>query len=224
MLFLDIDPVICANNTPISLYEHILQALGDAFTEVETSSSCKYKSVASPIELKELFVNDILLSKNNRNWLITYHNILAYNLTKITGRKYPPRGCEYVSKRNIGEYFARPLELHKPIYDKRYLPLILENSDTYAHITDAVELSRAMLIHLKPSADEFPFGEPAWLNIIEYRDYVAFDPIQKLHIKIVRTSDGYRYYTSKISNNWKEIECVPPEMDKIIDCILVNKV
>lgn len=222
MLFIDSDPVTCASTTPVSMYHYIIKGLSEAIS-FANSNELKYKKITSSSDLKDLLVNDIAYSKRNRDWLVTYFNTLAMNNNKLTGCKQPPMYCEYSPKQNVGEYYSNPLNIHSPLYDKRYLPLVIEHQEEYKDFDNVIDISRLVLLQLEPSEDEFQFGEPIWLHSLENRDFTAFDPINKLHVRIVRTPKKYRYFTSHISDNWKEVCNVPVEIDKIIDCILLNR-
>lgn len=225
MLFLDQDPVICAQSTPISLYEAILPPIKTAIEIVNKNLTRKIgtKVISTPTELSELVVNDISFSKRNRDWYLDYYHALALNYSKISETKYPALRCNYVPRHDSGSYFANPLKIHHPTYDNAYLDLVLSHGEYYKGL-DALDTSRLMLLHLAPTPDEFMFGEPAWLSNNIYQDYIAFDPVNKLHIKIMRGPEQYRYFISRISNNWKEVQNVPKEIDAIMDCILINKV
>ena len=226
MLFLDQDPVMCAQSTPISLYESILPPLRTAIEQIRkvyNTRNIKCKVISSPTDLEELVLNDIGFSKRNRDWYINYYNALAMNYNKLDKTQYPALQCMYAPRLDTGAYFSNPLKIHQPTYDKAYFDLVNTHGDFYKGL-DSLDTSRAMLIHLSPTPDEFMFGEPAWLSNNTYQDYSAYDPINKIHIKIVRGPKQYRYFTSKISNNWKEVANVPKEIDAIIDCILINKV
>lgn len=222
MLFLDEDPITCANSTPVTLQVYTLNALKEAFEYVKANADVLgWEAPPSKLRpLMRLFVNDVLYSKANRDWLTNFYNTLALNHTKYCDETYPPLDCKYMPRRTIGEYYSRPLDIHSPVYDPQYSQLVLENTDVYSKVESVVDLSRLMLVQLEPTEDEFPLGTPMWLGEAQQDAYITFDPIKKTHVKIVRQGDRYRYFTAYISNNWKEVQDVPKEVDTIIDCLL----
>ena len=226
MLLLDNDATICAQSTPASLYKYILDELQVAFKTIDSIKDTEGHVMVSEQcyirPLNKLLIADILYSKANRDWLVEYYNALALLQARYFKVKYPPINCDYRPFSNIGEYYGRQFRLHAPVYDNKYISLVKENEDFYKAIDDLVELSRLMLMQLEPTEDEFPAGVPIWLEEVQQNAYVAFDPISKVHVKVVKQDDNYRYFIAHISNNWKEIHNVPPEMKLIIDCLIKN--
>ena len=50
-----------------------------------------------------------------------------------------------------------------------------------------------------------------------------YDFKNRRHIKIIKTDGGLRYFTAILSNNYKEIKNVPPEMQAVVEYILSNR-
>ena len=224
MLFLDENPVACAMGTPISLYKHTLLSIKSAYdvlTKVDIFDKDLVVYKTEPLDI--LVRKDFKFSKKNRDWLVDYFNTLSLNYKNYCGENFGSLEKKYMPRRRMAEYMAAPLKIHKPTYEDTYTELVQEHSKVYSDTEDNVLLSRLMLMHMQPTADEFPFGEPEWIKQLEYRDYVSFDPIQKKFIKISRSSVGYKYFWSYISDNWIEIEDVPKEMDIIIEHLLSNQ-
>ena len=105
------------------------------------------------------------------------------------------------------------------------------NNNDYAHIiekhnlvkTDNTTLSRAIIILMDPCYEDFVFGAPAWLRYTTGNALTAYDEDNRRHIKIDIEKDRFKYYTSIISDNWKEIKDVPPEIDKIVNYLISPK-
>ena len=225
MLFLDENPITCAMGTPISLYKHTLSSIKSAYsilTKVDIFDKDLVIYKTEPLEV--LVRKDFKYSKRNRDWLVDYFNTLSLNYKKFCGEDFGTLEKKYMPRRRMAEYMSAPLRIHKPTYEDTYAPLVDEHSKLYADTEDIITLSRLMLMHLGTTDDEFPFGEPEWMKQLEYRDYVSFDPNTKKFIKILRSPAGYKYYWSYISDNWKEIENVPADMDDIVEHLLSSQI
>lgn len=225
MLIVDLDPIKCAQYTPASLYKYILEATSIAFARVNGTRATKNRVIlTNDSPLQDLVVNDIYYSKRNRDWLTTYHNAVAMAYSRKFTDNYCSVKCDYIPRNAMAAYFSAPLKLHSPACDPLYADLVKQHNDTYKLITDVVELSRLMLIHMEPSPDEFISGEPEWLKENNYEDFITFDPINKLHIKISKGPRGYRYFVAHISDNWIEIEGVPKGIDLIVAHLINNQI
>jgi hypothetical protein len=124
-----------------------------------------------------------------------------------------------------GLYMVNPLQLHSPMLDKQYQPLVQKHRERYAKIKDIIILSRVMLIDMQPELEDFPAGMPPWLVDVSLPMIEAFDTLNRRHIKIERDSEGkLHYFTSLISDKWEEIQNVPREMDYIVLYLATNKV
>lgn len=224
MLFLDENPNICATSTPISLVEHILKSIRKGYDLLMSSpTSFKRLSKGEIHSLDELIIHDIIYGKRNRDWIVAYYNTLASVFRRATGKVFEPIRADYLPTRNIDKFLTNKLDLHLPVRDSYYLELLEERREVYSQINDPILLSRTMLFDLKPTSDEFCMGVPDWFSSISNSNFVAFDPISKKHIKIEKYGKGYRYYTSSISDNWKEITDVPDEMSYIIGYLISNR-
>lgn len=224
MLILDEDPQLCALSTPISMHKHILESISDAYSNVSEKPLRIDQRVISEVgNLTELIMKDISMSKKNRDWIFTYFNTMSeqyYNYCKID---YGSINGNYMPMSNKGVFLSNPLKIHSPLYDTSYERLVSKYGDIYKDFKNIIELSRLMLVHLEPTGDEFPFGVPEWLNSVKHPDYIAFDPIKKIYVKVEKRSDGYRYYTSYISDNWKEIKDVPKDIDILMDIFMSKR-
>ena len=224
MLFLDENPNICATSTPISLVEHILESIRKGY-DMLMSSPTSFKRIPKGElhNLHELIISDIIHSKKNRDWIVNYYNTLASIYRKVSGKVFEPIRADFLPARAMDKFLTNKLNIHLPIYDLFYFELLEANRETYSLIDDPVLLSRTMLFDLEPTSDEFVTGVPDWFTSISNSNFIAFDPIAKKHIKIEKYKGGYRYFTSSISDNWKEIENVPEEMNYIVGYLISNR-
>lgn len=224
MLFLDDNPIMCVNNTPVSLFAHILTSIKSGYGSLLANPTSFNKTTCKEIEdLEDLIIKDILFSKKNRDWIVQYFNSMSSIYQKISGENYGSISADFNPVKNKDKYFTRPLKIHLPTFDKMFEKLVEENSAVYFEITDPILLSRTILIDLQPTEDEFVQGIPDWLSNIEGMGFSAFDPITKKHIKIVRVNDNYKYFISKISDNWQEITDVPKDMQYIINYLIRSR-
>lgn len=224
MLFLDENPNICATSTPISLVEHILESIRkgyDLLMSNPTSFKRLYKSEIHSLD--KLIIHDIIHSKRNRDWIVMYYNTLASMFRRVAGKVFEPIRADYLPTKNIDKFLTNKLALHLPVCDSYYFELLEERREIYSQINDPILLSRTMLFDLKPTSDEFCMGIPDWFSSLSNNNFVTFDPISKKHIKIEKHGKGYRYYTSSISDNWKEITDVPDEMSYIVGYLISNR-
>lgn len=224
MLFLDEDPVICANNTPISLHKYTLTSIKSACTLLRADQT-SYKNIhQDEVQgLSNLVMRDIAYSKKNKDWIIQYYNALSVIYKRKTSTYYGPVDFEFKPITQYARYLVKPLKIHSPLFDEFYAEALVDNLDKYADINDAVVLSRTILLDLEPTEDEFVAGIPDWVQDIKGSDFIAFDVVNRRYIKITKCKDGFRYYTSLISDNWKEILNVPKDMDYIIDYLISSR-
>lgn len=224
MLFLDENPVICVNNTPFSLFPHILQSIKSGYSSLCANPSAFKRYAITEVEpLEDLIIKDFVFSKKNRDWLVQYYNTMSSIYQKKTGNNMGSLIANFYPKINLDKYFTRNLKIHPPVFDEFYTELIEENEELYRDIDDPVLLSRTILLKLEPTGDEFVLGIPDWFSDIQDVEFKAFDPVTKKHIKILKAKDGYKYFVSKISDNWHEIENVPPDMQYIIDYLISSR-
>ena len=229
MLILDKVPEVCADSTPYSLYEYILKSIREGVSLSKSPSLCGKAPQYTSNKLSDLISKDILYSKNNRNYICAYYNQLARNYKKRTGNKkqhnilIPER--VFTPEVNLAEYLLNPLLLHSPAIDSTYMDLYKrykESLDMYA--VDQVAFSRALLILMEPTDDEFVSGIPAWYRSLNDNYYTGFDPVTKRHIKIVKNENGkYSYYIGYISNCMKEIRNVPEDMKYVVEHLIHQK-
>lgn len=168
-------------------------------------------------------MRDIAYSKKNRDWIFQYYNALSAIFKRTTGSYYGNVEFDFRPITQYARYLTKPLKIHSPLFDDFYAETLVEYLDKYADIDDDVILSRTILFDLEPTEDEFIAGVPDWFQDIKGSDFIAFDVVNRRYIKITKNKDGFRYFTSLISDNWKEILNVPKDMDYIVDYLISSR-
>lgn len=218
MLVTDRNPVLAAQATPLEHIESIAQNIKEGY-EKATKEGHKRIRVLSP--LVDLVHSDLTYSIANCDWYSEYYKELQ-DICNVAGIFILPELNIDVLKIKGDDAFNRnPLNIHSPNYDEFYYDLYKQNEQRYANAVDPIILSRLMLIDMKPTFDEFVKGIPAWF--IGDDVLTAYDIVTRKHIKISRDGKRYRYFTAVISDKWKEITNVPPEMDYIVHYIISNR-
>ena len=219
MLITDSDPILSARSTPVELLSYISDGICKGY---EMSKSTGYKSIRTITDLSELVHSDLTYSRENYLWYSRYYKEIL-DIAELAGMKT----CRvHLSVLNIvqGElFFKNPLKLHSPMYDNYYYELYNSNRDKYNDAKTVYALSKMFLVDMKPHFSDFVKGIPTWLidttNVVMY----TYDKTNRRHIKIERDGNRFRYYTAIISDNWKEIKEVPPDIDVIVQYLISNR-
>lgn len=219
MLITDADPILSARSTPIEIVPNIMSGILQGY---ELAKNNSYKRINTITNLAELVHSDLTYSRENCLWYSRYYNELSEiaNLAGIKVINIPLNVLDIIQ----GElFFKNPLNLHSPVYDEYYQELYNTNKDKYDQVRNIYTLSKMFLVDMKPNFSDFVKGIPTWLidttNIVMY----TYDKVNRRHIKIVRDNNRFRYYTAIISDNWKEVENVPADIDIIVQYLISNR-
>lgn len=224
MLFLDKDPTLCATATPFVLSWNIINNFEVAWKKVCGASD----ETLLPKTLSACIEEDLKYSSANVKWYELYINELISMSNELRPNKNQ-KPLLVLHSNNVQSknscFDTNPLKIHSPEFDENYLDIIEEDKKKYWKARkDPIAFSRLLLMDMKPQFEDFPRGVPSWLLEISPREVVSgYDSVNRRHIKIERTPKGLKYYTSVISDSWKEIENVPREMDLVVQYILSNR-
>lgn len=217
MLILDKSPKICAKHTPKSLVKETLHHVLVGYNYACSKPFDYEYEVYPTYRLVEM---DLRRGYSTIQWYQSYVEQLL-EMDKIISTNdgvEPFKDFVMFEKEVILNNFITAdcsPHIHNPAYDSAYIKFIGDKFDN-----DNVITSRAILTKMEPTNDEFLYGVPVWLRSISKIVYSGYDVINHRHIKIENTHEGYKYYTSFISDNWEEIKNVPKEMEIIINQIL----
>lgn len=224
MLFLDKNPQLCAKSTPCGFLSHIIESITDGYNRAIKNPKQPVSKDILP--LSDLVYKDITFSKSNADWYKDYF-LYVQSMYKKIHTDYTPLipDMSIILRKCSCEYMTMPFKLHSPLQDLFYQDIIRQNSARYSLVKDQLMLSRLILIDLRPQFEDFIEGAPHWLTENDTEVITAYDYFNKRHIKIEKhpTEDRYRYFMAIISNNWKEVENVPPEMDIIVNYLISNR-
>lgn len=221
VLFLDKDPILCAKATP---YESIRQTINDIVAGYELS--CKSpeevdkEELPFPDETASLICSDIRKGEYTCLWYSRFLQSLKILEGCVTGGfiDTPCIDSKKVHYNNIILPAYMPF-LHNPIHNSRYARF----TDDLEKSSDAITVSRAILTLMQPEFEDFVMGQPEWLKFSSKEVLSAYDEENRRHIRIETNGKRYRYYTSIISDNFKEVTGVPEEMDKIVNYLMSNR-
>lgn len=225
MLFLDENPIECVRSTPFTLYEHILRHIKMGYEELMKNPSV-FERKNFGVKMEDLYVlvaYDMKLGKRNRDWLVQYYNTMSVYYQKISGKNYGAIRNDYLPARGLDSFLTAPLDIHSPMLDNFYLDIVLKHGDIYKNFESNIDISRVLLLQLDPTEEEFQYGLPTWYSEAKGQDFIAFDQTTRRYIKISKRDGNFKYYTSFISDNWREIKDVPKEMDYIINFLISTK-
>lgn len=227
MLYPEKTPQMCVINTPIKEVIKAFNDISEAYAvvegSVETPSNPSSSLIAENMgQCAEIF-----------NWYIQYWNKVAkewfnHPQTPPPVREFALENASPVSQKLLcnGELPEKELSLEgtsewvdNPIYNEDYN----KYTENLQHIGDECTVSRIIIAYMQPTFEEFICGVPNWLSQMVPVVLRAYDSDNRRHIKIVNENGRYRYYTSIISDNFKEIKDVPPEMDKIVSYLISSK-
>ena len=216
MLILDRDPRECARNTPAALIKSTLRTLHAVAQEVTNDNNDFKEGTAEAIVL-----HSIKSGMTTAQWYSDYLGELlicderAFNNPWF--HKFSIEPAEVIYSPYVTSDFIP--HLHNPCYIDDYKEFLPEKFPT-----DPVIASRLILAKMNPTYDEFHFGIPKWFIELSDKIYDSYDPQTGKHVVIRRAGDRYKYFTSFISDNFKEVENVPKEIDSIIDMLLTKDI
>lgn len=223
MLYLEKNPILCANATPICFYGHIISSAKDTLEALSSSKQYSLKEGSLP----SLILADLMYSQKNLEWYDSYITTLIKNARCALNKEYPFLDFTNVSLPDIDiEYFTNSLNIHSPLADNFYEKIYEENKYLYDRIgNDTLLLSRAILLDLRPQRDDFIDGQPQWFTDMSDKEiFSAYDMQTRKHYKIERDEKGnIHYFTSYVNDNWEEIENVPEGIYPLINYLLSNR-
>lgn len=224
MLYLEKDPALCASSTPFPMVRGIIRNFIIAWKEVCGAGNETLLQKTLPYCISK----DLEYSLANVKWYETYINELISICNSLKPNKLQqqpillhPNNVQH----KMNGFNTNPLKIHSPMFNDDYIDIIEENKPKFNKAQkDIIALSRLILIDMHPQFEDFPRGVPAWLSEVSPKELVsAYDMVNRRHIKIEKDGNRLRYYTSIISNNWKEIEDVPREMDILVGYLISNR-
>lgn len=216
MLFLDEDPIVCANATPYGFVSSIRSAIEEALT-LTGRPNIQYSGSSA-----NCIYYDLCFSKENTDWYEKYYNQLGKIIYTVTGEEVAQKTFTFDNVYRNGGYETNPLKIHNIALDDTYENFFEEFPNLY-ELTNNIKLSRTILDLTEPEFSDFVFGIPQWFLSNKGILMEDYDLKNRRHIKIVKTDGGLRYFTAILSNNYKEIKNVPPEMQVVVEYILSNR-
>lgn len=220
MLITDRDPILAAKATPVELIPTIAKAINEGYKKAQVQGYIQNNKI-SP--LADLVHNDLTYSRKNCEWYIEFYKELRDIARVSTIIDIPDI---YISTTLIVQgiaFMANPLNLHNPLMDEYYYDLFKANRPLYENAPDIYTISRLLLVDMKPEFVDFVKGVPHWLVKMNEELICTYDPSTRRHIKITIEDNKLHYYTSIISDNWKEIKDVPREMDCVVRYLISNR-
>ena len=219
MLVTDRDPILAAQATPLERIEDIAKGIAEGYKKATEEG---YKRIRTVSPLVDLVHSDLTYSLANCEWYNAFYKELQ-NICNIAGIFIiPDLHIDLLKVKGDSTFNRNPLVIHPPNYDEYYFDLCEKNADRYEKAKDTYILSRMMLMDMKPEFEDFVKGIPAWLmGTTEVMN--GYDIVTRKHIRVMKDGNRYRYYTALISDKWKEIKGVPPEMDYVVHFIISNR-
>lgn len=219
MLILSENPCECARWTPLSLIPKIIK---DIETGYEIAVQNVSKAHKTPNLLKSstatLIACDLVKNFGTFRWYREYYLELV-TLMRLSNQ---PTEVLPMSEELVTTAHGTP-NLHAVYLDDTYEDIL--QRDKYNLISGNIEISREILADLEPTFDEFVVGAPNWLEV--YKDILMeeYDIASRRHILLKHDGETGRikYLTSIISDNFKEIADVPPEVDNIVKFLISQK-
>lgn len=218
---------MCILNTPV---KEVIKAFNDLSEAFLLMRGCVAEPSNTSVQKAH---KNMCYSVHNYNWYVEYWNTIAYEWWNHP--LLPPRVKTFFHE-NISEHSVTLLHtkdvLPNNLVDNKefaWLDNPFTNSDYSQYIEhftqsdDCKVVSRAIITLMNPVFEDFIRGVPNWLSQTSPVVLQAYDEDNRRHIKIVNDGQKYHYYTSIISDNFKEIENVPPEIDKIVSYIISSK-
>ena len=220
MLMTDKDPVLSARSIPIELIEYTLEGIVLGYAKAQEQS---YKRINKISSLAKLVCSDLTYSNKNCCWYNLFYNELC-NIAKDSGLiSAEPLQISGLKVKSDSMFIINPLSLHSPLLDEKYQEVISKKEELYSSLHDVTLISRNILVDLDPTFDDFVKGIPAWYTNLSNTLILSYDTFSRRHIKIIKDGERLRYYTSVISDDWKEVQNVPSEMDFIIKYLISNR-
>lgn len=212
-------------STPSAVLIHTVNTISLAFNILSTGQDYSYQQ-----DLLGLVSQDLRYSQVNFDWIRDYWQfaIVTVSLSRrgveqnLRAELTPETWELFEHRKFVSDHitFDNPddieLHLHNPYYNKEYLPFLEKLPEA-----DSVVVSRAIIGLMTPCFEDFLSGAPVWLkDCTSGIVLTAYDPENRKHIKIVKDGKRYKYYTSIISDNYKEIKQVPEEMDALVSYLI----
>lgn len=220
MLILSKNPCECARWTPLSLMSKIIEDIETGY-ELAVNQSDKPPN-PEPSLLKSdtatLIACDLKKNDGTFKWYREYYLELIM-LLRLTGESVEVLP---MVEDDVTTIIGTP-NLHSVYLDESYTEILQQ--DKYSLMGDNIDISREILADLEPTFSEFVLGVPNWLQVYKNILLEDYDVASRRHIMLKTDEDTGRikYFTSIISDDFKEIKGVPREIDNIMKYVISQR-
>ena len=202
---LDTDPILAAHFLTIADSEKSLELCLSMYDSLRKGSN-KYP----------IFESCINWSFTNFLWFWRFTKELISIVTNGE-RTLPPDLVKFCPKIDERRDRRGIVDIYPPVFyrNKRAVPVSFRS-----RVKNDIDKYRIQYIAANYTLEDFRDGLPAWYSISNTIIFEDYNVNTNTRIRVIHKNMEFKYYICGASDNWREIENVPAEMDHVIAALI----